>query len=59
MWYRTCPQCHRVLIKEHLKEILKCECGWTWGDSSIQERRTRERQKPTDLKLFDPSSEAD
>ena len=57
MWYRTCPQCHRVLIKEHLKETLKCECGFTWGDSSTPERRSRERQRPPDPKLSDHSSE--
>jgi hypothetical protein len=45
-------------MKEHLKEIMKCECGWTWGDGSIPERRAHERQKPSDLKLSDHSSES-
>jgi hypothetical protein len=44
-------------MKEHLKEILKCECGWTWGDSSVPERRTPERQSPPYLKLSDLASE--
>jgi hypothetical protein len=57
VWCRTCSQCHRVLMKEHLQEIMKCECGWTWGDSSTPERRSRERQKPLDLNLSDHFSE--
>jgi hypothetical protein len=57
MWNSTCAHCHRVLMKEHLKEIMKCECGWAWGDSSIPDRRIRERQRPPDLKLSDLASE--
>jgi hypothetical protein len=44
-------------MKENLNEILKCECGWTWGDGSAPESRSRERQRPPDLKLSDHSSE--
>jgi hypothetical protein len=57
MWNTTCAHCHRILMKDHLKEIMKCECGWTWGDSSILDRRTRERQRPPDLTLSDHFSE--
>jgi hypothetical protein len=46
MWYRTCPQCHRVLIKEQLVVVLECQCGWRWGDNVSLERRASQRQKP-------------
>jgi hypothetical protein len=30
-WTRVCPQCKRILSKEHPpdKEVT-CECGWVW-----------------------------
>jgi len=49
MWQRLCPQCNRLLMKEHLKQIIKCLCGWTWGDSRSLERRAQKRQKPTKI----------
>lgn len=30
-WMRDCHQCHRMLIKRHLSEALKCICGWIWS----------------------------
>lgn len=30
-WMRDCPQCHRMLIKRHLSEAIKCICGWIWS----------------------------
>jgi len=44
-------------MKEHLKEIMQCECGWAWGDASIPDRRISERQRPPDLKLSELASE--
>jgi len=56
MWNSSCAHCHRVLMKEHLNETLNCECGWTWGDGSVPERRSCERQRPPDLRLSDHAS---
>jgi rubredoxin len=47
MWYRTCPQCHRVFIKKQMVKLTKWRCGWIWGDSDSPERRGRPRQTPT------------
>lgn len=29
-WVRLCAWCRAVLEKKHLKEGLKCKCGWIW-----------------------------
>lgn len=29
-WVRLCAWCRAVLEKKHLKEELRCKCGWIW-----------------------------
>ena len=35
MWSRTCPLCTRMLYKKNLQEVLRCLCGWLWGEVRI------------------------
>ncbi len=32
MWSRIGPLCARTLYKASLQEVLRCLCGWLWGE---------------------------
>jgi len=32
MWVRGCARCKQTLAKQHLSQIIRCICGWVWGD---------------------------
>jgi hypothetical protein len=34
MWMRNCPVCCRELRKRSLAEMLRCFCGWVWGNNA-------------------------
>ncbi len=36
MWQRVCPWCKAhgnsvVLVKRSLWQVIRCKCGWIWG----------------------------
>ncbi len=39
MWQRACPRCKAqgrdvVLVKRSLWQVIRCKCGWIWGQES-------------------------
>jgi len=37
MWMRSCAVCKGLLIKATLSEIVRCSCGWEWGEQRLEE----------------------
>jgi hypothetical protein len=32
MWTRRCAQCKAELYKLSLEHVIRCACGWVWGE---------------------------